>query len=78
MMFWIWSRLLRRLQSKCTHDPRMVAADILEGDEPGLRIEWCRCCGSYRIHFRFRSMSAGIEHGLREWREPRPDWETHK
>lgn len=49
---------------KCDHDT--ITADILEGDAPGLCIQWCQRCGSYRRgHFTPR-------HDLvfDEWREP--------
>ena len=45
--------LLERLQRRCPHDPRYVAADILDGDFHGgpggdQAVEWCMRCGAYR------------------------------
>lgn len=54
--------LLRLIQQRCKHPPHSVAADILQGDCPGLQVRWCKVCGAHQIN-------------RGEWRQPRPDWE---
>ena len=39
------------LHRKCTHPPKEVVADLLEG-EGNRSILWCRVCGAYRFEYR--------------------------
>lgn len=61
-------RLWRRIAGlPCTHPAVNVAADILEGDVPGVAVKWCRKCGAYRRTF---SGWPGLYRSGAEWRTP--------
>lgn len=40
-----------QFQRRCAHDPRDVAADILEGSgREFVEVSWCHRCGAYAIN----------------------------
>lgn len=65
-MLKLWAWALRKLQSRCEHPLGSVTADILEGDNLPLQVQWCRLCGAWR----FKAERSFTE----TWNVPRPDW----
>ena len=66
--------LLRWLQRRCRHPSNMVAVDILEGCADGIRVKYCRHCGSVDVEWSTRRIWPEIhrdEH--KTWRHPEPN-----
>jgi hypothetical protein len=71
----LYLRLLRLMQSRCTHPGSAVKADILESAVTQKQLQWCEICGAHRMMY-----WSGIPFDSRsskeysEWRSPRPDF----
>lgn len=70
----LWAFFTRLLTKQCTHDPKFVTADVLEGDNRSLSVQWCRLCGSFRRQYRQDDDLTTEVNASKQWTNPRPDW----
>lgn len=75
MIYFLLSKLLDWLQSRCTHPDYGVKADILEGGHY-CRVQWCEICGAFRFTDYEKVTAAGktFQPPDNEWRRPQPMW----
>lgn len=72
LLLYLADCLLSRLQRACSHPPRMVAADILEGSVPEIAVLYCRRCGAVKTDWHpgvARGRQLALDHC---WRLPYP------
>lgn len=55
----IYKWLLASLQRRCQHPAEDVTADIREGDDRGVAVQWCRICGAYQVVY-YTHQTGGI------------------
>jgi hypothetical protein len=73
MFRYLADQILWFFQKRCEHPPQMVAADLLEGCQPGLNISYCRRCGAVKVGWQpvpGGSKLSTLEH---TWRRPMPN-----
>ena len=73
MRRWIEDQILSCSTKRCEHPGEMVAADILEGCATGIRVKYCRRCGSVKTDWdpnNKRHEFISLEHF---WRRPDPN-----
>lgn len=62
--------IFEALQRRCTHDPRHVTADILEGCGGDTAVSACQRCGAVKIIIGVHSRKGADG----SWRAPRASW----
>jgi hypothetical protein len=70
---WLEDQILYRLQRRCPHPGRMVAADILEGSFESIEVKYCRRCGAVKTDWNPRYAAGHLASLDHCWRLPDPN-----
>lgn len=70
---YVADQALSKLQRRCEHPGRMVAADILEGSFDGIAVSYCRRCGAIKTDWNPNKASGSVIALPHYWRLPDPN-----
>jgi len=72
MIRYIEDCLLSFLQRRCAHPGEMVAVDVLEGCADGIKVAYCRRCGSINTDWSPKDPTHRFISLQHFWRRPDP------
>lgn len=73
MFAYLADQLLSKLQRRCPHPAIFVAADVLEGCAPDVKVGYCRRCGAIRVQYA-QEIHVPVKPWRRLWPVVRGEW----